>query len=374
MASARARSRTVPLATALLTPALVVTGLLGLLASTASCSRVAYIAEQAGGQLRIFSQRQRIDAMLRRKTPPLSPRERQRLRLVLLARAYASDTIGLTRTAAYTRYYDTGGGPIAHNLSAAPKDQLKPHSWRFPIVGRLPYLGFYKRQRGEIYQRKLQRRGLDTYLRPVSAYSSLGWFADPVYSTMMRASPERLVELVIHESTHTTIFLRGEVGFNESLAVFVGQQGTINFFAQLAGPRSPIVVRARARFSRRKRFGRLVTALRRKLRTLYTTPDLPRAAKLSRREQVFAWAKRRYRSLFAPHERGSFERRRLNNAVVLSLGRYLAGVDFHARVYSCVGRDLGALVALYKQAQHHDDPIIWAARACRLRRPPPQRL
>lgn len=368
MASARARSRR----------ALVVTALL---ASTASCGQVAYIAEQAGGQLRIFAERQRIDAMLERKmlrskggeSRPLSPRERRRLRLVLLARAYASDTIGLTRTAAYTRYYDTGGGPIAHNLSAAPKDKLEAHSWRFPIVGTLPYLGFYRRERGLAAQRELQRRGLDTYLRPVSAYSSLGWFADPVYSTMMRASPERLVELVIHETTHTTIFLRGEIGFNESLAVFVGQQGTINFFARVAGPRSPIVRRARARFARRKRFGRLVTELRRRLVALYAR-DLSRTAKLARRERVFAWAKRRYRAIFAPHERGSFLRRKLNNAVVLSLGRYLAGVDFHARVYRCVDRDLGRLVALYKHAQHHDDPIMWAARRCGLRRPPPQRL
>ncbi len=339
----------------------------------ASCSRVAYIAEQAGGQLRIFADRQRIESMLKRKTPLLRPWERKRLHLVLLARAYAFDTIGLTRTAAYTRYYDTGGGPIAHNLSAAPKDKLKAYSWRFPVVGTLPYLGFYRRERGVVYQRQLEQRGYDTYLRPVSAYSSLGWFADPVFSTMMRASPARLVELVIHESTHTTIFLRGEIGFNESLAVFVGQQGTINFFARIAGPRSPIVNRARAHFARRKRFGRLVTELRRRLKTLYNRA-IPRAAKINRREMVFAWAKRRYRQIFSPAERGSFGRRKLNNAVVLSLGRYLAGVDFHARVYRCVNRDLGELVALYKRAQHHDDPIRWAARRCGLRRPPPQRL
>lgn len=333
------------------------------------CTTASYLLEQGAGQLRIFHRRQHVDALLRRRHLP--PGWRSRLELLRSARTYAFDVIGLARTAAYTHVYDTGGKPIAYNLSAAPKDALTPRLWRFPIVGALPYLGFYQRDKGLARQRELDRRGFDTYLRPVSAYSSLGWFADPVYSSMLEARPSRLVELVIHESTHTTIFLRGQVGFNESLAVFVGQQGTINFLARRHGPLSPRVERALATFRRRQRFGRLVSELYRRLRRLYRSPR-SQASKLRQREHLFAWAKARHRQLFPELPRARFVREPLNNAIVLSLGRYLTGVAFHRAVYDCLGRDLGALVAFYRRAQRHDDPLSWAARRCRLRGPRPQ--
>ncbi|MCK5799499.1 MAG: aminopeptidase, partial [Deltaproteobacteria bacterium] len=251
------------------------------------------------------------------------------------------------------------------------KDALKPHRWQFPIVGKVPYLGFFEEAQGRQQKRILEEKNLDTYLRPVSAYSSLGFFADPIYSPMLGEKPDRLVEIVIHESTHTTIFLRNEVDFNESLAVFVGQQGTLNFLARLAGPHAPIVLKAHARFSRRQRFGALVAALRDRLNAIYRSP-LPFSTKVARRESIFAWAKDRYRHLFPGRPNALFLRRPLNNAVVLSLGRYLAGVNFHRQVYRCVNRDLAALVSLYKRAQAYRHPIAWAARRCHLHLPAPQ--
>jgi predicted aminopeptidase len=339
------------------------------LLAASGCFEASYVTQQAFGQLRLLRGRQHIERVLRRDNLPAG--WRRKLELVLIAREYGFRHIGLTRTAGYTRFYDTGGKPIAYNLSAAPKDALRPRVWRFPIVGRVPYLGFFKRADGVVQKRKLERQGFDTYLRPVSAYSSLGWFIDPVYSTMLDRSEDRIVELVLHESTHTTIFLRGEVGFNESLAVFVGQQGTLNLFARLFGPKSQQVARARARFRRSRRFGRLVEKLYRDLEALYAS-ELPRTAKLARRQHLFLAAQARYRVLF-PKSRRAFVRKPLNNAIVLSYGRYLRGVRFHREVYRCLGRNLEALVALYKTAQHFKSPVEYAARRCKLR-PPPQRM
>lgn len=345
--------------------------LLAMLLGGMGCSTTRYLYEQAAGQLHLLRHRERIEAVLRRDD--LEPTKRWKLRLVLVAREHASTAIGLRRTGAYTTYYDTKGKPVAHNLSAAPKLALRPKLWRFPIVGALPYLGFYSLQRAEQARARLDAQGLDTYLRPVSAYSSLGFFDDPVYSPMLDRPADRLVELVIHESTHTTIFLRGRVGFNESLAIFIGQQGTLDLFARLFGPASKFHARAKARFARRRKFSRLIDQLRKRLAALYASPA-GRQQKLQAREAIFAAAQARYRTLFPdPRKWGRFAKQRLNNAVVLSYGRYLQGVEFHRAVYRCVGRELHSMVALYRYAQEFPDPIRYVARRCRLREPAPPR-
>ena len=125
--------------------ALIAPALLGLTAVAGCAGPSGYLAEQAWGQLKILHNRQRIDRMLRK--PDLKPEVRVKLKLVQLVREYAHETIGLRKTGAYTRFYDTGGKPLAHNLSACPPDSLKPKVWRFPIVGGLPYLGFFEKRK-----------------------------------------------------------------------------------------------------------------------------------------------------------------------------------------------------------------------------------
>ncbi len=330
-----------------------------------SCSAPGYVLKQAAGQLKILNQRQRIDEMLR--NPGLKAEHRFKLQVVLRARRFGHEELGLRRTSAYTRFYDTGGNPLAHNLSASPKDKLKPHVWRFPIVGGLPYIGYFKVKEGLAEKARLEAAGLDTYFRPVAAFSSLGWFADPVYSPMLDDDVGRLVDLVLHETTHTTIFLRNQVAFNESLAVFIGKQGALIFLARMFGPNSKEVEGFSRRIRRRNRFGRLVSALYKRLDTLYGGA-LPREEKLRRREKAFAWAQTRYKELFPdPRRWGSFVRQPLNNAVLLSYGRYNQGIEFHRRVYRCVGRDLRRFVELYKLGQKMRQPIDFVARRCGLR-------
>jgi predicted aminopeptidase len=339
--------------------ALIAPALLGLTAVAGCAGPSGYLVEQAWGQLKILHNRQRIDRMLRK--PDLKPEVRVKLKLVQLVRDYAHETIGLRKTGAYTRFYDTGGKPLAHNLSACPPDSLKPKVWSFPIVGGLPYLGFFEKRKGEAARRALQDQGLDTYLRPVPAFSSLGWFADPVYSPMLEDDLPRLADVVIHETTHTTIFLRGQVAFNESLAVFIGNQGTLNFLARVFGPRSPLVLEFAAKLQRRRRFSKLISALYTRLGRLYKSKR-PRAEKLRQKAKHFAWAQQRYKELFPdPENWGSFPRRKLNNAVLLSYGRYNQGIEFHRAVYLRLNRDLRRLVALYKFAQNFDDPIAYVA-------------
>jgi predicted aminopeptidase len=312
----------------------------------------------------VLNRRQRIVDLLARRD--LRRERREKLALALLARRYAHEVIGLRLTGAYTRFYDTHGRPLAHNLSACPKDSLRPKVWRFPIVGGLPYIGFFDRAAAERARTALERGGYDTELRPVPAFSSLGWFADPVYSPLLDEDVPRLVEVIIHETTHTTVFLRGEVAFNESLAVFVGDQGALNFLAQVYGALSPEVRRFAAAMGRRRVFTRLVSVLYQRLEELYAS-SRSRAEKLRLRERHFAWAQQRYRELFPdPATWGSFVKRPLNNASLLGYGRYNQGLVFHERVYRALGRDLARMVELYVRAQRFEDPIGYVARAAGL--------
>jgi predicted aminopeptidase len=323
------------------------------------------VLRQAATQAKILNQRQRIDDMLR--SPELSAEHRRKLHVVLAARRFGQRELGLKTTSAYTRFSDTGGKPLAHNLSASPKHSLRPFVWRFPIVGGLPYIGFFNYEEGLAEQDKLKANGWDTYYRPVSAFSSLGWFADPVYSPMLGSDVARLVDLVLHETTHTTIFLRNQVAFNESLAMFVGKQGALLFLARLYGPHSAEVRAFQASQRRRRKFSQLITRLYTRLDRLYAS-DLPTPQKVKQRATHFAWARVRYKELFPdPNTWGSFVRKPLNNAVLLSYGRYNQGISFHRRVYRCQGQDLGRMVALYKAAQRLDDPIDYVARKCGLR-------
>ena len=329
------------------------------------CSAPGYVVQQAWGQLGVMHHRQRITDMLRKRD--LKPQWRRKLQLVLLARRYAHEQIGLALTDAYTRFNDTGGKPMAHNISACHKTSLRPKIWRFPIVGGLPFIGFFDRREAVAAELVLQQQDLDTYLRPVPAFSSLGWFADPVYSQLLDGSEGRLVDTVIHEMTHTTIHLHNRSAFNESLAVFVGNQGALNFLARVHGPQSKQVKELARRIARRRRFSRLVSILYTRLDRLYKGA-LPRQQKLARRQEIFAWAQGRYKELFPdPAHWGRFVRRPLNNAVLLSYGRYNTGLQFHYLVYRAMGRDLRKTVALYKFATNFDDPIAYVARACGLK-------
>jgi len=330
-------------------------GVLFLLLLVTGCSAPRYVMEQALGQLRVLQGRERLERVLLR--PDLSSERRRKLKLVQVVRRYAFEEIGLRRTGAYTRVYDTGGKPLAYNLSACDKTALKPRVWHFPIVGSLPYLGFFDRARGLRMKARLDAQGLDTHYRPVSAFSSLGWFADPVYTSMLEASDGRLADIIIHETTHTTLFLRGEVAFNESLAMFVGNQGALNLMARLHGPRSQQVSDLRQEIQRRRQFGVLLDALYRQLDALYRGPR-DRAQKLRLREDLFVRARARYKQIFPDPKRwGSFVKEPLNNAVVLSYGRYTLGIRFHRRVYALLGRNLRRFVAFYRRAARFDDLI-----------------
>lgn len=150
-------------------------------------------------------------------------------------RAFAVEELGLKKTKNYTKYYDLDKKYLAAVVQAAPEFSIDPYLFNYPVIGKLPYKGFYDPDDARKEAEKLKERGLDVWIRPVDAFSSLGYFRDPLFSFMLDYSPARLAELIIHEQTHATIFLKGEADFNEKLATFVGREGARQYVATRFG-------------------------------------------------------------------------------------------------------------------------------------------
>ena len=168
-----------------------------------------------------------------RRTPPIAAK----LRLVLAARAFAADSIGLRAKQSFTTYSHLDRDTLVLVLSGAYRDRLAPYTWWFPIVGRVPYKGFFDfaaaRAGGATSSTPT---GFDVYLRPSPAFSTLGWFNDPLLSTSLRADSLDLANTVIHELTHNTFYAPGQAVFNESFANFVGARGSAWFFRSRGAP------------------------------------------------------------------------------------------------------------------------------------------
>ena len=200
---------------------------------------IGYYFHLIKGQAKLLWSRKSIERLLRQEE--LDPEVRQRLEFVQEIRKYAEDEIGLVSSRNYTSYCDIGEGPVSWQLTAAPKDKLEPLRWKYPVVGQFPYRGFFDLKRGLEEKSCLEKEGYDTHLSRVGAYSTLGWFDDPVLSTMLRYRDEELAELIFHELTHSTVWISDHVAFNESLATFIGERGSLQYLEHNYGPGSQII-------------------------------------------------------------------------------------------------------------------------------------
>jgi predicted aminopeptidase len=335
-----------------------------LLASGCWTSR--YLAEQGAGQLRLLRARRRITEVLADPTTPAQTKER--LQLAKAARDFGVEVLGLRGGDAFTRFLDLDGKPVAWNVVAAEKDRLQPRLRAFPIAGRVPYVGYFREASARAEAARLAAEGLDVVVLEVAGYSSVGVLSDPIYSSMLDGPPARIVEVVLHEMLHGTIYLPGHSAWNESLATFVGLEGARGFFARQEAGAGAIdeLVRAAAQRERdQARFAALVAPFLAELEALYHGP-LPRAEKLRRREPIFARLQDAFRREFPPKPGRALPlllRGPINNALLSTIATYNRATPEHRRLYAQVGWDLRRFVALYRYAvESTDDPIAWLKR------------
>jgi predicted aminopeptidase len=317
---------------------------LGVGALAWACSPV-YVIKAGIAEAKFLRARRPIPEVV--ADPATDADTRAKLAWVLEARRFAVERMGIDAGEAYTMYTRLERDTLALVLSAAERDRLVPKTWWFPVVGRVPYKGFFDEGDARSAQARLEAEGFDTYLRPTAAFSTLGWFNDPILSTVLRADDVDVVETVLHELSHNYLFVPGQVGFNESFATFSGRVGAIAFFCtrQGSGPDSVKCARAQARWRDEQRFSVFLDALVDELRALYGS-EASRDEKLRRREEIFARALERFDAEVAPtfedYGYGGFRRTPLNNATLLGRIFYYHRLpDFQA----LLDRHRGALAA-----------------------------
>jgi predicted aminopeptidase len=285
---------------------------------------------------------------------------RARLKLVLDARAYASNALGLRVGESFTTYTRLDRDTLVLVVSAAPRDRLIPHTWWFPIVGRVPYKGYFEFDEALRSARELRAQDLDTYVRPASAFSTLGWFNDPLLSTTLKLDTISLANTVIHELTHNTVFVPSQVAFNESFASFVGGRGAIEFFR--ARGASAAATRSTRRWEDEKLLASFWRATSRAVDSALAAHPDDRLARLTARDTAYARLRRVLLEDLAPrmptYPRHVLEQIPLDNASLLAHQVYAADLWIFDEVLHRSGDDLrSAITTIENLTRGSKDPF-----------------
>jgi predicted aminopeptidase len=299
-----------------------------------------YLVRAGWAEAKILARRRSIARMV--ADPQTGTAVAAKLRLVLAARTFAVDSLHLEAKKSFTTYSQLDRDTLVLVLSGAYPDRLVAHTWWFPIVGRVPYKGFFDFNAAREAARGLTRDGLDVYLRPSPAFSTLGWFNDPLLSTSLRADSLDLANTVIHELTHNTFYASGQAVFNESFANFVGARGAAWFFrSRGSGPAGDI---EDARWEDEKLLARFWESLYRSIDSAFKAHPDSKPARLAARDTIYGRARQELVTDLGPRLRTisprALERTRLDNAALLAHRIYLTDVDLFDAVWVRDGRDL----------------------------------
>jgi predicted aminopeptidase len=266
-------------------------------------------------------------------------------------RRFAMEELGLAESANYTRYVDLDRDYLAAVVSAAAKDSFTRHEWWYPVVGRMPYKGFFNVDDARRERDKLQKKDLDVWVRQVDAFSTLGWFKDPLYSYMRGYSDYQLADLLIHELLHATVYLKGYSQFDEELAEFVGSEGARLYIEKKFGADSPEYRELLDSEIDSAAFIAYIRELIAELDVLYSG-SAGREEKLARKADIIRASQERfeaeYETRFHSENYRGFAALPVNNAYLELYRLYYAESSFFKDLYEKSGRDLPKYIAAVK--------------------------
>lgn len=311
-----------------------------------------YGINQASGQLKIIWNTKPIEYYL--DDPNFPDSLKLKLRLVQDIRQFAIEKLGIKENENYTTVYDQKGMPVLWLVTASRPFQLEAKEWQFPILGTFSYKGFFKYESALSEEKHLIDQGYDTNIRTVSGWSTLGWLKDPIMTNMLQREIGSLANLIIHELTHTTIYIKDSVQFNENLASFIGDQGAKRYLAERYGDSSQELNEYTHALADSERFSQYVLAGADSLKILYDSfsKDFSEDQKLNQKkafmkhfvnqlDTVNFFNKRRFSGYFEELP---------NNTFFLSFERYRGNVSMLEKIYQeRFQGDISLMLAFYKK-------------------------
>jgi predicted aminopeptidase len=306
-----------------------------------ACGTLGYYAQSVGGQLDVLARRQPITRLLHDDT--LSPQLRSKLETVLRIRRFASAVLDLPDNGSYTSYVQLERPYAVWNVFAAPEFSLQLREWCFPVAGCVRYRGYFRESAAHDYADGLAAAGLDTYVGGAVAYSTLGWFDDPVFSTLTGFSDARLAGVIFHELAHQRLYIEDDTAFNEGFAMTVELEGVSAWLKSNADAAE--TAEYTVFLARQEDFIALVQRTRAQLQTLYDS-DLAPGEKRRGKARLFAAMDSAYLGL----KRGwggydgydAWFAEGLNNAKLAAVGTYRDYVPWFRRLFQRTGSDFAA--------------------------------
>lgn len=352
-------------------------GLLLLLAvgAVSGCHTLSFYGQAIHGEYQLLSDQQPIQKLI--DEPHTPPRLKQRLELLENMRAFAASDLKLPVDNQYRKYVDLHRPFVVWNVEAAPEFSLQAKTWWYPFLGSLDYRGYFSKPAATNYAQSLKKQGYDVSVGGVEAYSTLGWFKDPILNTFIFEPDAELAEIVFHELGHARLFARGDTDFNEAFATTVGEEGSQRWLK--ARGDLPALQAYRAHLHRNDQFVHLVMKTRTRLEALYGDEHLdggkiratnknhgvPRKQLRQEKEAILADMRKEYAALKAgwggnPEFDGWFAHE-INNAELNSVAEYYDFVPGFQEILADNGGDMAkfydAAEALSKKAkgQRHDE-------------------
>ena len=296
------------------------------------CQSLSYYTQAIGGHLKVMANARPIDDWL--ADPATDAQLRERLETARRIRAFASKELGLPDNGSYLAYADLNRPAVVWNVFAASAFSVEPKAECFPFTGCVSYRGFYSEAEARRHADQLRQDGYDVYVGGVPAYSTLGWFDDPLLSTFIRYPDAQLARLVFHELSHQLVYAKGDTTFNESFAVTVEQEGVRRWLA--AEGRTGELAEFRATQERRREFAQRVKQTRERLAVVYGS-SLPNEAMLEQKRGEWQRLRQSYPGIPAEP----------NNAFLASIAAYTELVPAFEQLLA----ESGSLEAFYRRAK-----------------------
>lgn len=324
--------------------------------------QIGYLLHVSYNHLTLLNNKIPIEEAL--QSANLNDEQKRKMRLTQEVRVFSFDQLGLTPSKNYTEFVDLKRPYVTYAVIASQKWKLEPYRWNFPFIGKAPYKGYYDEQKAKDEAEEMRKQDYDAYVRGVSAFSTLGKLTDPLLSSMLGYSDHDLVNTIIHELVHTTLFIKNNIDFNERLAVFVANKGTEIYYYQKEGPESKTVQQIKNENEDDALFSQFISQELDDLKKWYEnfdhsqklTAEEKEALRQKRFEQIKTSFTQNLTQKLKTKSYSNFPNRVMNNATLGNYHTYMKNLDLFEKVYQKNGSNIPQFLNKCKELNDVDDP------------------